>query len=111
MRSWIGKLGRHLNSTVNGHPVERLRSRLTASMNAWTEEDVTVEGDGINFNIGCIAPKTSFPIPNHCVRRCGNRGEFTGDESEKPDGLQVAVLTAIAALLWRAVGVDCMGAD
>jgi hypothetical protein len=51
----------HLNGTVNGHPVERLRSRLTASMNAWTEEDVTVEGDGINFNIGCIAPEDQFP--------------------------------------------------
>ena len=50
-----------LTGTVNGHPVQRSRSRLTATMNAWTEEDVVVEGDGINFNIGCIAPEEQFP--------------------------------------------------
>ncbi len=50
----------HFNRTVNGHEVSLLRARLKANMNVWTELDVIVAGDGINFNIGCIAREDRF---------------------------------------------------
>jgi hypothetical protein len=46
--------------TVNGHEVQLLRSRLPVNLSVLTELDVTVAGDGINFNIGFIAREDRF---------------------------------------------------
>jgi len=50
----------HLTRTVNGHEAAATRTRLTANMKVWTEEDVTVAGDDINFSIGCIVREDRF---------------------------------------------------
>ncbi len=50
----------HFTRTVNGHEVKILRARLAANLNVWTELDVIVAADGINFNIGCIARDDRF---------------------------------------------------
>jgi hypothetical protein len=59
-RKWLHAQGdwganvSHLTRTVNGHEVAFARSRLAANLNVWIEEDVMVEGNDINFSIGCI---------------------------------------------------------
>jgi hypothetical protein len=65
-RRWLHALGdwgadvTHLTGKANGDEVDVVRSRLAANMNVWTEEDVLVERDGINFSIGCIAREDHF---------------------------------------------------
>jgi len=60
-RKWLHARGdwganvSHLTRTVNGQEVNFSRARLAANLNVWIEEDAMVEGNDINFSIGCIA--------------------------------------------------------
>lgn len=64
-RRWInaqrdGSKEVHTSRTIDGRRVVIARARLAANLIAWTEEDVAVGTNGVNFSIGCIAREDRF---------------------------------------------------